>query len=115
MTLNELCQKAHDNSVKHGFWEGQGREAIPEKLMLIVSEVAEALECYRSHEEDLWYDYPTYGEHAPKPCGIASELADVVIRVCDLAQRLGIDLDKAVEDKHAYNLTRPYKHGGKAC
>ena len=31
------------------------------------------------------------------------------------AERLGIDLERAVEEKHAYNLTRPFKHGGKVC
>ena len=46
---------------------------------------------------------------------MASELADIVIRVGDLAERLGIDLGRAVEEKHAFNLTRAMKHGGKVC
>lgn len=48
-----------------------------------------------------------------KPCGFPSELADIVIRVGDLAFRLGIDLEKAVEEKMKYNRTREFLHGGK--
>lgn len=50
-----------------------------------------------------------------KPEGFASELADVLIRVFDLAGALGIDLEDAVQSKMAYNKTRPHRHGGKAC
>jgi NTP pyrophosphatase (non-canonical NTP hydrolase) len=105
MNLNELRDRAHDNSKKHGFW--QGNTNIGEKLMLIVTEVAEAMECYRENE--------MYNAKTPegKPVGFASELADVFIRIGDLAGHLDIDLDKAVADKMAYNETRSFRHGGK--
>ena len=48
-----------------------------------------------------------------KPEGFPTELADVVIRVGDLAGRLGIDLAAVIGEKMAYNITRPYRHGGK--
>lgn len=48
-----------------------------------------------------------------KPEGIPAELADIVIRVMDCAVRYGIDLGQEIELKHAYNKTRPYRHGGK--
>lgn len=48
-----------------------------------------------------------------KPCGIPSELADVVIRLLNLCAMRGIDIEAAVEDKMAYNATRPARHGGK--
>ncbi|WP_239711767.1 hypothetical protein [Paenibacillus sp. 19GGS1-52] len=48
-----------------------------------------------------------------KPCGIPSELADIVIRVMDACGRYGIDLEQAVTEKMAYNARRPQWHGGK--
>lgn len=48
-----------------------------------------------------------------KPEGIPAELADIVIRVMDCAVRYGIDLGAEIELKHAYNKTRPFRHGGK--
>ena len=53
-----------------------------------------------------------YGYKA-KPVGIPSELADIIIRVLDIAAMCGIDIQQAVENKMKYNATRPYRHGGK--
>lgn len=82
---------------------------IPERLALIHSEVSEALEAYRSGEEMWMIDL---GPNE-KPVGFASELADVVIRVLDLAQELGINIESVMKLKHDYNKTRSYRHGGK--
>lgn len=48
-----------------------------------------------------------------KPEGFPSELADVIIRVADLAERLGIDLEHEIQLKYDYNQTREKMHGGK--
>lgn len=48
-----------------------------------------------------------------KPCGFPSELADIVIRVGDLAARMGVDLEHAIVEKMKYNRTRGHLHGGK--
>ncbi len=48
-----------------------------------------------------------------KPCGIPSELADVIMRILHFSGKHGIDIEKAVEEKMAYNKSRPFKHGGK--
>jgi NTP pyrophosphatase (non-canonical NTP hydrolase) len=136
-TLNEIVRRSFENSKSKGFWDGQldpkDLSFVPEKLALIHSEVSECLESYRKKEPLI--HYPGGGMHvsgecrgtltgqprcnvclAPsKPEGMASELADIVIRVADLSGRLGIDLGRAVEEKHAFNLTRSHKHGGKVC
>ena len=39
------------------------------------------------------------------------ELADIVIRALDVSRRLGIDIMRAIGAKHAYNVTRPFRHG----
>ena len=45
------------------------------------------------------------------PDELADELADIVIRTLDLAERFKIDLGSAMLSKHAVNTKRPYKHG----
>ena len=93
---------------RKGWWDGviNREKVIPEKLALIHSEVSEALEDFRDSKMEIVIS----GE---KPTGFPIELADVIIRVYDLAGALGIDLDEAVEIKHNYNKTRPFRHGGK--
>lgn len=82
-------------------------EQVPEKLMLIVTEVAEAMECYRREEM-----ITSIRKSDNKPEGFASELADTVIRLLHLAGTLGIDLESEIELKMFYNQSRPHRHGG---
>lgn len=104
-TFLELQQKAHQNSVDKGFWEASSD--IPTKLMLIVTEIAEAMEEYRSNSPNLYYNKDN------KPEGLAIELADATIRVMDLVAWLGYDLQQLVKIKMDYNETREKLHGGK--
>ena len=106
MTLKYLTQESHSQAIRKGWWD-EGERGIPELLCLIHSEVSEALESYRNGEPMLWLS------EKAKPEGIAAELADVLIRIGDLAGRHKIDLEHAVDLKLAYNEKRPYRHGGK--
>lgn len=120
MTINELGQAAKLNAVRKGFYdeitELLAHPALSyaqkmfirhlwraNRLMLIVSELAEANEGLR---HGLLSSEPGSG-------GLGEELADAQIRLADFAADELIDLEKAVEDKHAYNTTREYRHGGK--
>jgi hypothetical protein len=49
--------------------------------------------------------------YVPKPEGVPSELADIIIRTLDAAAAWGIDIDEAVRLKVAYNETREILHG----
>lgn len=102
-------QTIHKLAIEKGWWQDQQPSArIPEALMLIVSEAAEAMEEWR----DLDLQSPTYYRlEGQKPLGLAIEVADIVIRCRDLAQALGFDLEQAIAQKHAYNQTRPLRHG----
>lgn len=44
---------------------------------------------------------------------LEEELADIVIRAFDTAEYLCVDLGRAIAAKHAFNETRPRRHGGK--
>jgi len=45
--------------------------------------------------------------------GFPMELTDIMIRVLDTAETFGIDLQAAMWQKHQYNATRAFRHGGK--
>lgn len=87
--------------------EEDKRDHIITKVMLIVSELAEAAEELR----DGFAPDETYYSDGGKPEGFAVELADAVIRAYGLAEMLGVDLDSLIEEKFSYNKTRGYKHG----
>ena len=74
MKLSELIQQSHDLAVEKGWWE---EPDVDEKLLMIHSEISEAVECYRNyamHMEML----------KDKPIGFPTEIADVAIRCADL-------------------------------
>lgn len=114
-------EEVFEVAAAHGWWDNCKKEdsnvldlvkvekMIPEKLCLIHSEVSEALEDYRVGRLD------TSIEEDGKIAGLPTELADIVIRVMDLCGALGIDLEAEIARKHAYNVTRSYRHGGKLC
>ena len=123
--INDMMRLVNWNSIKHGWWDGfNDKDAlhILGKLALVHSEVSEAGECVRDGEmEDTlshaplckWVGYPDSEECTPKPEGLPSELADVIIRVLDLAGYLEIDMEKAITRKMDYNVTREHRHGGR--
>lgn len=123
-SINQLVLEAHQNAVDKGWWEEE--RSFGETIALIHSELSEALEDFRAGYDptDEWYEEKTSiglikhwnkikKTDTWKPCGIPSELADVVIRVFDACGRYGINLEQAIKEKMAYNATRPQRHGGK--
>lgn len=122
LTVTELVQQAHGNAVNHGFWDEP--PGFGTSIALIHSELSEALEEVRAGNRirpndptpAVYYSGGGYNATAPtdcciKPEGYAIELADAVIRIADLCGYMGIDLEAAIQEKMAYNATRPYKHG----
>lgn len=151
MNLQTFAPVAHALARSKGWWDEPRSEIRLRNL--IRTEVAEAYEAWREKGTAPWYE-------GAKPCGLPSELADIIIRVCDaaeylertqelprdtergrlyaidldghfdelfeaialvewcdlaysLAASLHIDLDAAVLEKHEYNKSRSFRHGGK--
>lgn len=128
MEIRDLIRESYETAKEKG-WEDPPRQRkdVPELLMLIVTEVAEGMEEYRNGKPDLYYDSSNYDrgrgtfiifdtvDPERKPEGLAAELADVIIRICNMAGSLDLPLEKALAAKLSYNKTRPYRHGGKVC
>lgn len=93
--VNELQTLCFAQASSMG-WHDKPRE-IGTDLMLIVSEVSEAMEGAR---KDLMDD------HLPHRKMLEVELADAMIRIFDTAGKYNLDLGGAMFEKLKYNLTR---------
>ena len=111
--IETLQRKIHQGNVDAGWWTDLdtlqglaeecrirtrfGKALVAEKLVLIHSEVSEAMEASR---KNLMDDKLTHRK------GVEVELADAVIRILDLAGALELDLAGAIQEKLAYNAVR---------
>lgn len=118
--LTPLAEDVYQANKAKGFWEGKRNKG--ELLMLVTSELAEALEADRKgryavtgllnsllkveDNERFKADF----ERLVKDT-FEDEVADAVIRLLDMSGGLGIDIAKHVELKLRYNSLRAPKHG----
>lgn len=116
--INQMVEQIHTANVEAGWYTdlttGERKQRnIGEMLMLIVTEVAEAME---GHRKDLMDD------KLPHRKMMEVELADTVIRIFDLAGYCNYDLGGAIQEKLAFNAKRSdhkienrKAEGGKKC
>ena len=116
-TLVQIAYEVHALAKRKGWHsDSEGEDAFIERACNnLHDEVSELHEAWRNNRLRLPCDKAEKMSAAgipPLTC-LEEELADIVIRVLDNSRRLGVDIRSAVERKHAFNATRPYRHGGK--
>lgn len=133
MQINEAIAESHNTAKEKGFWDKPNWN-IGEKLMLITSELGEALEADR---KDRYADVTNFNKGLTNELGqvplfdadadekfvksfeanlkdkFEDELADATIRLFDLAGKMNIDLEYFMQMKMKYNKTRARLHGKK--
>jgi hypothetical protein len=119
--FEQLGAEAFRHATAAGFWHGkEPKQAVFEKLCLVVSEVGEAIEhlCYGRWETTKRVatekETKEEGIYEVEEEGFLDKLADVVIRLCDLCWALKLDLAGAIIRKLYKNRRRPFGHGGRA-
>ena len=109
-TINDYVKECHENAVEKGFWDFYlfalcrpmptelrnrlNQYVITTSIMLIVTELSEAVEALR--KDDM--------------SNFKEELADVAIRLFDLAGGLEIDLEEEINKKMEINKNREKMH-----
>lgn len=109
LTIGEWQKVAYAQSAKSGFHDEPA--VFSEFTANMHSEASEMWEAYRKGQLNAPCDKADRMSE-PLTC-LEEELADIVIRALDTAETFGVDLERAVRVKHAFNGTRAHKHGGK--
>lgn len=92
ITIKSLVQIAHDNAKQKGFYDKP--KEFGTLMALIHSEVSEALEADRRGTNK-----------------VGEELADIIIKVADVAGYYNIDLEEEISKKMQYNQLRERLYG----
>lgn len=122
IALNKLSKEIYEGNKTRGF--DVNDENVGLTLLLIVSELSEALEADRKskyadlkryesdlkqmneYDDEILYQKIAFEEHIKDT--FEDEIADTLIRILDLCGGFGIDIERHVELKLKYNATREF-------
>jgi len=116
--LNDLAKQVHQVNKDKGFWDK--KRNVGEMLMLVTSELGEAMEAHRKGKFANWEAFEANQNktaNAPENFkkyikdSFEDEIADALLRLLDMAAGLNIDLDKQIRTKLDYNRSRERFHG----
>lgn len=101
--FDKIAVEVNQTAIEKGWCEDDRNEG--ELIALMHSELSEALEALRHGNPP--------DDKIPEFSGAEAELADVIIRIMDMAVAKGYRVGDAVVAKMEFNKSRSYKHGGK--
>ena len=97
-----IQNQVHEIAIQKGWWDKDVE--VGTKIALIHSELSEGLEALRKNKQS---------DKISGFLGIEEELADVIIRIMDDADRNNWRVAEALIAKMEYNENREYRHGNK--
>lgn len=95
-TLGDLQRYVDEMERERGF----DANTVLQKCLLLGEEVGELFKAVRRSHAGMRLATPGYKDDA------AGELADIVILVCAIANRVGVDLEQAFREKEKHNGRR---------
>lgn len=99
-TLTEIQEYIGNVFNLRGFFD----ERVEDKLLHLSEEVGELIKAVRKYSPDSYID-PT---HAVGYSNVEEELADVLIVLLSVANKLDMNLFECLKDKEAVNITRKW-------
>jgi NTP pyrophosphatase (non-canonical NTP hydrolase) len=119
--ISEIANAVHQLAVDKG-WHDKWRNGEETEDMFIErscnnlhNEVCELHEAWRNNQLRQPCDKAEKMRELglPELSCLEEEMADIVIRVLDSCRRLDIDIARAINTKHQFNMSRSTRHGGK--
>ncbi len=99
-TLSDFQKYAQIMEKERGFEE----ETIVEQCLLLGEEVGELFKAVRKNKTSISFDNKN-----SKAKDLANELADVMMYLFCISNKLGVDLEKAIRDKEEINKKRVWE------
>lgn len=81
---------------------GFSDQSVLQKCLMLGEEIGELFKAVRKQQNIKLDQKSVVGS-------VDEELADILIFICSIANRLNIDLEKAFRDKEVINMTRTWK------